>query len=123
RIAEQRLVAVGFLEVENDPAQPGPATEQLDQERAVAAADVDHDVAGVPCDLHEPLRALVLSAGHGAVEGAAFLWMRGEPAPEIRAKRVREARLSRRVQLANGPVPNAAEQVRGGAPVRPAQQL
>src|SRR5262249_7824264 len=123
RAGEQRLVAVGFRQIESDPAQPGPTTEQLGEQRAVAAADIDHDVAVVPLGLHKQLCTLVLPADHGAVEGAAFCRMCREPAPEIRAERAREARVPRGVRLAAGAVPAAAEQVRGGTPVRPAQQL
>ena len=74
-VAEQALVAVGLGQVEHDSAQLGLAPEELDEQRAVATADVDDRLAVAPLELREPLGILLLPAGHREVEDRALVGM------------------------------------------------
>ena len=82
--AERALVAVGLGQVEHDPAQPRPTPNELDEQRAVAAADVDDGLAVAPLERGEPLGApSPFLAGHRAVEDRALVAVRREPRPEV----------------------------------------
>src|SRR5439155_16989483 len=53
-VAEGRLVSHRLGQVEDDPAQLWAPPDQLDEQRAVAAADVHDDLALAPLETREP---------------------------------------------------------------------
>src|SRR5207253_5640459 len=58
------LVAVRLGQLEDDPAQPGVPVEEADEQRTVAAADVDHELVAAPAEHGETFHRRVVPFGH-----------------------------------------------------------
>src|SRR5207244_6587393 len=116
-VAEGRLVAHRLGQVEDDAPQLGAATDQLDEQRAVAAADVDDDLALAPLETREPLGGAGAFSRHRRVERRAVGGMLREPLPETGAEPVRERSPGRRrVEIRGRLEERANEEVPGLAP-------
>src|SRR5215207_8813717 len=97
--------------------------EQGEEQRAVAAADVDDPLVAAPADRVEPLDPALPALLHRAVERGPFRWMRGEPLPEPGSLQSRERRRAACVQAREGTQPDAPEEMREVVPAVRAQQL
>src|SRR6185437_12700763 len=109
-LTEERLVAHRLGQVEDDPVQVGAELQQLGEERAVPAADVDDRLAVAPLDGLEALDPCIRSLRHRPVEPRAVLRVLGEPRPEVGAEDVGEDGVSARVESLDSAVPDAAEE-------------
>ena len=116
-VAERGLVAHGLRQVENDRrAGPASAREQLDEQRAVAAADVDDRLVTAPVERGEPLDA-PLRAPRCIARSKALAprgWSASHDQKSCRTSRGKPSR--RRRRDGDGAVPDAAEQLREVVP-------
>ena len=93
------------------PRRPGTPTEELDEKRPVATANVDDGLVSAPVGGGQALDPSLPTLLHGTVERGALLRMLREPIPEIGPEEPWERRLARGVELAGGAVPDAAEEM------------
>src|SRR5581483_11047142 len=108
---EDLLVADRLRHVEDDATETRHARRQLDEERAVAAADVDDGLARAPRKPCDPLDTPSLPVLHREVERLPLLRVLGEPAPEVAPERPRErGPHGARVEVADGAIPGSAEE-------------
>src|SRR5207244_3578773 len=85
--------------------------QELEQQGAVAAADVDDRLVATPVDALEALEAALPALRHGAVEGGALVRMGGEPRPELRAEHTREGGRTATVEIDHRFEPATAEKL------------
>src|SRR5437764_15430527 len=97
-LADRAFVARGLRKIENNPAHLLVAPKQRQQQRAVAAADIDHELVTAPIDALEAIEATLRPLSHRPVEGGALVRVRRQPCPELIAVDPRERRLAAQVK-------------------------